>query len=164
MTSACTYNDFSMGMCKWINCPDKHTPCTRCAYSPLNVLLALLQETGESSYQVEIWQLLSYLLVEYPDFYKYFNETYVPITSNSAYCFCVHAEVNTKWTDCLSKCFIVNSKQSISKTSKIEELTNSYSHYWRFPVIPFSKSCGRMKLENWYTEKVKFQRCSAAQK
>ena len=42
MTSACKYNDFSMGMCEWANCPDKSTLRTRSAYSSLNVLLAFV--------------------------------------------------------------------------------------------------------------------------
>ena len=42
MTSACKYNDFSMGMCEWTDCPDKPTLRTRSAYSSLNVLLAFV--------------------------------------------------------------------------------------------------------------------------
>ena len=58
-------------------------------------LRVLLQETDEASFQLKLQQTLSYLLAEYPDFYKYFNETYVPIASKWAYCFRVQAAVNT---------------------------------------------------------------------
>ena len=82
----------------------------------------MFQETNEARFQVIIQQLLSYLLESYPHSYIYFKNSYVPHTSQWAFCYCIGAMVNTDMFveafDCELKSVYFQGKQNL----KIERL------------------------------------------